>query len=536
MLEDQTRPTGFNNLPRLDKARISFVVLATLAALQLLLYWRYIHVFSQVLIQAIFVMGLFWRVYQKQLQLNAVRDLAGNLLGITLILLLLFRAKFIFLVEASVFWYLLAWFSLIGYILLIAGFSGVKQFRHEILLCIAITLLPLLFAFIGTLSSQTDLFSITILSAKLTSFLLWYVGFDPITQGQIVYVNGGAIDIYYGCTGIPLFIQLLSLALLTVLIFPDLCPKRSLIFILPFILSLVLSTIRLAIMVLVVKDTDAFEFWHGIEGGNLFVTLAMVTFFGIILLTSPPQNTSIPNPILQPSQPQTPTWLLRSSCVALLFVLLNFVIGSPVAGANSIANYQFPTVINLPHWQLQNTITQPLVPIIEEEEEAENYEQTSVEIDFNFPLDQRSYFYQKGDSSLTVNLRYIINTFGDVKSYYTTAFEDLPQIENDIEIKEENNYHLEFSSADRQYVTACLNVEGKTTVTGEQFVAYFRQGYVKPLKLLDWLLGKRLLQDRRCLWIELSTPKESSVSRLEVIETWQFLLDYWRSSFPLFRT
>lgn len=534
MLGVKTRSTGSKSLLGLDKTTISFIILVTLAALQLLLYWRYIHSLRHVLFQAVFVIGLFWRVYQKQHRVDPGKDLLGNLLGIALILLLLFRAKYIFLVEASVFWYFLAWFTLIGYVLLIAGLSGVNRFRREILLYFLITLLPLILRFI---SNQLQIFPITVFSAKLTSFLLWYIGFDSITQGQIVYVNGGAIDIHYGCTAIPLLIRLLSLALLTVLVFPEFCPQRSLTFILPFIISLVLSIIRLAIMVLVVKDAEAFDFWHGLEGGNLFTTLAMVMFFGIILLTAPPQNASIANPISERFQPQTPAWLLQSSGVVLLLILFNFMVGSPVAGANAIADYQLPTVINLPHWQLKNTTVQPLVPTVAGEG-GENYDQSDQpprQGNSDFPLAQRSYLYQRGKDSLTLNLRYIINTFGDVKNYYATTFEGLPEIEDATEIKAEDNYRLEFSSVDRQYLTACLNVEGKTTVSSAQFIAYFRQNYVKPLQLLDWLLGKRLLQDRRCLWIELSTPK-ASVSSSDRIEIWQFLVDYWRSSFPPFRT
>ena len=362
MLEIKIKPKGWKHLERLDKTTIALIILVTLAALQLLLYWRYVHNLSQVLIQAIFVLGLFWKIHQRQLQINTTKNLSANLLGITLILVLLFRAKYIFLVEASTFWYFLTWFTLTGYVLLVTGFSGLKQCRRQILLFILITLSSVLFAFIGSTLSENKSFSITIFSAKLTSFLLWYIGFDPITQGQIVYVNGGAIDIHYPCTGIPLLIQLLNLALLTVMVFPELCPKRSLVFTLPFILSLVLSIIRLAIMALVVKDKDAFGFWHGLEGGNLFVTLAMVTFFAIILLTAPPQNPSIVHPISERFQPQTPAWLLRSSCVVLLLILFNFMVGSPVAGANTIASYQLPTAINLPHWQLKNTTAQPLVP------------------------------------------------------------------------------------------------------------------------------------------------------------------------------
>jgi cyanosortase A-associated protein len=111
----------------------------------------------------------------------------------------------------------------------------------------------------------------------------------------------------------------------------------------------------------------------------------------------------------------------------------------------------------------------------------------------------------------------------------------LPQIENDREIEDTENYYLEFSSQGQQYKTACLNVEGKTTVTGIQFVSYFRQGYINPTKLLEWVLGKRLLQDRRCLWMELSSPKQSILTDAERLIIWQTLVDYWRSNFPPFR-
>ena len=523
----------FSTLAKLDKNAIYAVILVTLVALQVLLYWRYLHNVNQFIIQAIPIFGVFWQVYQKQRQLKPDGNLLGKLSGIIIILLVLFRAKYLFFVEASVFSHFSPWLILIGYVLLVDGLRGIKKYRREILVCILIIFISLLMRILMQFlrAREFEEFSVEVISAKLTSFMLWYLGFEAKSQGTIVYVNGGAIDIYFGCTAIPLLIELFKIVLITVLLFPNLCRNFWLLFIMPVIISVVLSIIRLVIIALVVNDEDAFEFWHGIQGGNLFTTLAFISLFAIILFTDPPQ-TDNPKPILTQYQSNTPTWLLLSSSVTLLLILFNFIIDtSPIAGANRIADYQFPQGINISGWQLKNTIIQPLVPV----ENEEDYTNPSSPNDFNLPLAQRSYFYRKGDDMLTVNLRYIVSTFGDVKYYYNMAFENLPKSANYVESNYEDNYYLEFESEGKRYVTACLNVEGQTTVTASQFVAYFHRGYKEPGKIVDWLMGKRVLQDRRCLWIELSSSQNASLTRSQMMEVWQNLVNYWRSHFPPLR-
>ncbi|MEB3189376.1 MAG: archaeosortase/exosortase family protein [Snowella sp.] len=530
MVKLKTKFIKPSNLIKLDKNNLSLIILATLAAIQLLLYWRYINNLSQLFIQAIFVIGLFWQVYRKQIKLNPVSDIPSSLLGITIILLCLLRAKYILLVEASVFWYFFSWLTYISYIILVAGLRGLKQFRREIIFSILITLIPLFLAIIYRLA---DKLYITVISAKFSSFLLWYIGFESSTQGTIIYVNNGAVNVYYGCTGIPLFFQLLNFALLLILLFPSFCRNLWLPFILPVILSLVFSTIRLAVMALVVNDKPTFHYWHGIQGGNIFTGIALITFFGIILLTAPPQKSNDINPISSTESHQSAPWLWIAISITLIIILWNFTFSTnPIAGANRIADYQFPSVINLPGWQFQDSFSQPLIPVVEADQpQPPTAKDISRQIGFNLPLSERSYRYQKEDNLLTVNLRYIINTSGGIKNYYR-AFQDLPRPVNSTEVKSQDDYALQFVSNSKKYLTTCLNSEGKTTITDAIFSGYFRQVYSQPTKVLYWLLGKRALQDRRCLWIEISS---TSMTTAELITVWQTIIHYWQSHFPPLR-
>jgi cyanoexosortase A len=537
-------------LIKLDGHKLCWVILATLATLQLLLYSRYINDFNSIAIQGVVVIGLFWKVYQKQCQLSLKRDLPSQLFGLLIILLLLLRAKYIFITEASVFSYFLSWFTFIGYILLIAGFKGLQQFHQEIITCIGLTLVNPLLAGVLFYLEKSE-FPLTVISAKLTAFLLWYMGFNASSQGQVVYVNGGAIDIYMGCTAIPLFLKLVEFSFLILLLFRSFCRNLSLLFILPTILSLVFSIIRLAIMALVVNNPEAFEFWHGLEGGNLFLTIALVVFFDLLFIIETPQvEHDALTPIYTHSMNQfhhsydhqlsTPLWLLRSSSVVLLLILFSFMVINPHAGANLISEYKFPLTLDLStlrSWTLKDSAPESLFKV-ENDQDNNPEDQNSDVIEFNQALSARLYLYNRGNESIRITLRYIVNTFGDVKSYYIKTFENLPQIESHQQVQDTENYYLQFSSQGQQYQTACLNVDGKTTVTGPQFVSYFRQGYINPTKLFQWLIGKRLLQDRRCLWIELSTPStppQSTLTDSERRQVWQTLVDYWRSNFPPFR-
>lgn len=94
---------------------------------------------------------------------------------------------------------------------------------------------------------------------------------------------------------------------------------------------------------------------------------------------------------------------------------------------------------------------------------------------------------------------------------------------------------------DRQtaYFGTCINPQGITTVTGDQFHANSNPNPLTsgiPLqRFLPWLMGKQTFRDSRCLWTLLSTPIDPNApdATMKTLETtgvnW---IRWWQMHFP----
>ncbi|MGY6530131.1 MAG: archaeosortase/exosortase family protein [Cyanobacterium sp.] len=518
---------------KINQDFLSLSFLSFLITIQLLLYWRYISNFNSFLIDFLFFVALYYQIYSKQIEINAKSNLAEKIIGLSIILLLYFRAKHIFLMEASVFWYFISILVFLGYILTVAGVRGLNQFRFQFF---SIVIVVFFEKFFSLLESRSDILSITVISAKFTSFVLWYLGFDSQTEGSLVYVNDGLIDIYLGCTAIPLFTVLLRLILIISLLFPLSVRKILLSVGVAGIISFILSIIRLIIMALVVNDPIPFEYWHGYEGGNIFTSIGVGIFFAIILIQLPNDSLSqIQFPFRKNASHHSRVFFISAN-VVLIFILFSFVF-NPLAGANPIAQYSFPEKIEFPDWNLQKSIVTSTNPVFRDNDPIVSIEQLrSEQRGWNIILSERSYVYGKRESILTVNLRYVVNTFASLEGYYNKNFHDLPIMQDSDPVLINNNDYLQFTYDNNKFLTTCVNVEGKSSITSNQFVSYYQDLYLNFPKLWQWLKGERLIQDRRCLWIEVSMAKDSNLPREDLNNLLFSLMTYWQHNFPPFRT
>lgn len=88
------------------------------------------------------------------------------------------------------------------------------------------------------------------------------------------------------------------------------------------------------------------------------------------------------------------------------------------------------------------------------------------------------------------------------------------------------------------YFGTCINPQGITTVTGDQFHTNSNPNPLSGIpvnRLLPWLLGQQTLRDSRCLWTVLSTPidraaPDGTIKTLETIGVaW---IRWWQLHFP----
>ena len=157
----------------------------------------------------------------------------------------------------------------IGLGLLASGFRGLGQYATS-LICLFFAVFPL--------TVLINFPSITTIDAQLSTYILWYLGFDVVRDGQQVLLPGGGIDIYPGCSSLGLFLILLKLTLALSFLLPF-RPKDYLKLLGICVgLSFLTNGIRLCLMAILIAQGNgaAFDYVHSPSGASLFSTGAIV--------------------------------------------------------------------------------------------------------------------------------------------------------------------------------------------------------------------------------------------------------------------
>jgi cyanosortase A-associated protein len=100
-------------------------------------------------------------------------------------------------------------------------------------------------------------------------------------------------------------------------------------------------------------------------------------------------------------------------------------------------------------------------------------------------------------------------------------------------------YYSLFVDKQTAYFGTCINPQGITTVTGDQFHANSNPNPLSsgiPLqRFVPWLMGKQTFRDSRCLWTLLSTPIDAAApdDTMKTLQTvglnWS---RWWQGHFP----
>ncbi|MFM7571731.1 MAG: hypothetical protein ACKO4S_01120, partial [Snowella sp.] len=104
--------------------------------------------------------------------------------------------------------------------------------------------------------------------------------------------------------------------------------------------------------------------------------------------------------------------------------------------------------------------------------------------------------------------------------------------------KDKNGFYLNFTYGNKLHFTACVNSQGKTTVTQNQFRSYFYSSSLNNFEIghiFKWLMGKALLKDKRCLLLEVSIDSRSPDRDAQLMTAWTELVSYWQKNFPPLR-
>ncbi|MBD2433364.1 MULTISPECIES: cyanoexosortase A [Fischerella] len=209
-------------------------------------------------------------VWEKRDNLNLESGVLSSFLGLALIWIALIRSAS--LSSFGGFLYALPFIFGLGLALIASGFQGLKQYIGE--------LITLLFLSIPKLLPEWVIYKITLLTAKSSAFILWYIGFDVTLAGINIYLPNGSVEVLHGCSGIDLISQMLGLAVLFLLMFPQAWQYKILVPIVAATVGFIMNSGRVALMtVLVAKDNiNAFDYWHSGNGSLLFSIISVLIF------------------------------------------------------------------------------------------------------------------------------------------------------------------------------------------------------------------------------------------------------------------
>lgn len=208
-----------------------------------------------------------------------------------------------------------------------------------------------------------------------------------------------------------------------------------------------------------------------------------------------------------------------------VFLFLGRAIIVPTASKAKVPPFVFPSTVPLPGWQLNNShsLTAPIA-------------------DSNY-LSGRHYLYNQNGQTLDIEIRYVVNTKGDVESFiqnYSPIAGFPSQFLLTLRQQKGIGFYSLFTDKQRAYLSTCINSRGGTTVTVSQFRRnrdIYDNIYSMRFKerLLPWLQGQGSIRDMRCLWAHLSTSvKDSSPEdAYQTLEkAWFSWYQWWRLRFP----
>ncbi|MEM8503547.1 MAG: cyanoexosortase A [Cyanobacteria bacterium P01_D01_bin.1] len=213
--------------------------------------------------------GCLYLLWQKRRDFSFGSDPVSSIIGLLIVALVLVRTVSL-PTEAM----LLAFpfFSVLGIALLSSGWRRVGQFKNPLLILFFLGLPQLL---IGAF------FDISVITAKVSAFMLWYTGFDVVLRGVFIYLPGGSIEVYKGCSGLGNMLYMLGISVMFSVFLPISRSKRILAVCVAVGLGFFINAIRVALLaVLVANSTEAaFDYWH-LGGGSLIFSMLTVMVFG----------------------------------------------------------------------------------------------------------------------------------------------------------------------------------------------------------------------------------------------------------------
>ncbi|MFM2431614.1 MAG: hypothetical protein RLZZ511_2827 [Cyanobacteriota bacterium] len=244
-----------------------------LACLHLLLIIQITGNLDQCLLSLLFWAACLVSLYYRRKKWVIQYDLVPSVLGTTLLMSLFYKSLNL-LPSDSEFVRIFPGFSMFSLALIASGWQ-VRQYLREGAL-IFVSMLPI--GVVGALIEWLLGNQIKAFIARTAAWLMHYMGSNLFVQDNQIYLNTGVVSIEYACTGIPILVVLLQLTVLILIIFEFHLGEILQIILGVVLIALMLAVVRVVIMASLIQYPEAFDYWHGSAGGQIFSTIGLVCF------------------------------------------------------------------------------------------------------------------------------------------------------------------------------------------------------------------------------------------------------------------
>jgi cyanosortase A-associated protein len=214
---------------------------------------------------------------------------------------------------------------------------------------------------------------------------------------------------------------------------------------------------------------------------------------------------------------------LAATCTSICLVTI-YSWFDPTVGKRQETVFVFPDRVPLKSWQAADTetLSDRRTELTDEDERLNA---------------GKRYSYVHNSITLEIEMRYLVGTRGNLSKLSEEQTSIPAKLFDRGKIRQINNigFYILFSDRDRAYLSSCINSRGGSTVNMQQFS---KNRYAYDLKsnlFVPWLLGKEILRDRRCLWTQMSIPKNSSNLNTaeQILKTaWIDWYHWWQPRFP----
>lgn len=240
-----------------------------IAALLITFNWHFINYSSTYLLFWCAALSIAWK---RKNELCLESNLLATSAGLILITWLLFRGT-VSEFQSDVITRIYPLVSITGICLLATKPSKIMQYWREIII-VGMTGVPWehIFSLIPTVNT------IAILDAKISRIMLWYVGFDVQRTGDLVILPEGAIQIAGACSSFDLLGLMWQSCIVICFYFTVARNKKLLLLLCSTAIAFGVNGIRLCLMAVLVaaKNDEAFHYWHGDAGAEIFTTAAIL--------------------------------------------------------------------------------------------------------------------------------------------------------------------------------------------------------------------------------------------------------------------